>query len=71
VQVTAHTPHITERLLVVSMAELLAVVKCVRPFWALYASTLMTIWQGIVSLNTSWDLDALGTIVRKRGMFIR
>jgi hypothetical protein len=42
----------------------------VRPVWALYASTLIAIWQRLVSLNISWDFDVLGKVIRKRGMFI-
>jgi hypothetical protein len=46
------------------MAEFLAVVD-----WSLYASTLILIWQRLVSLNISWDFDVLGKVIRKRGMF--
>jgi hypothetical protein len=41
----------------------------VRPVWALYTSTLIAIWQRLVSLNISWDFDVLGEVVRKRGIF--
>jgi hypothetical protein len=26
-------------------------------------------WQRLVSLNTSWDSDVLGEVIRKKGMF--
>jgi hypothetical protein len=35
----------------------------------LYASTLIEIWQRLVSFNISWDSDVLGKVIRKRGMF--
>jgi hypothetical protein len=41
-----------------------------RPVWALYTSTLIAVWQRLVSLNISWDFDILGKVIRKRGMFI-
>jgi hypothetical protein len=41
----------------------------VRPVWALYASTLIAIWQRLVSLNISQDFDILGKVIRKRGIF--
>jgi hypothetical protein len=41
----------------------------VRAVWVLYASTLIAIWQRLVSLNISWDFGFLGKNIRKRGMF--
>jgi hypothetical protein len=35
----------------------------------LYASTLIAVWQRLVSLNISWDFDVLGKVIGKRGMF--
>jgi hypothetical protein len=35
----------------------------------LYASTLIAIWQRLLSLNTSWDSEVLGKVIMKRGMF--
>jgi hypothetical protein len=35
----------------------------------LYASTLIEIWQRLVSWNISWDFDILGKVIRKTGMF--
>jgi hypothetical protein len=37
-----------------------------RPVWASYASALIAMWQRLVSLNISWDLDILGKVRRKR-----
>jgi hypothetical protein len=34
----------------------------------LYGSTLIAIWQRLLSLNISWDFDVLGKDIRKRGM---
>jgi hypothetical protein len=67
VQVTGPTPHASWRLLAVSpdMAEFLAV----RPVLALYASTLIAIWQRLVSFIISWDFVVLGKVMRKRGRF--
>jgi hypothetical protein len=41
----------------------------VRPVWALYASTLIAIWQRLFSFNITWDFVVLGKVVRKRGLF--
>jgi hypothetical protein len=35
----------------------------------LYTSTLIAIWQRLISLNISWDFDIPGKVIRKRGMF--
>jgi hypothetical protein len=35
----------------------------------LYASTLIAIWQRLISLNISWGSDTLGKVMRKRGRF--
>jgi hypothetical protein len=40
-----------------------------RPVWALYVCTVIAVWQRFVSLNISWDFDALGKVIRQRGMF--
>jgi hypothetical protein len=41
----------------------------VRPVWALYASTLISTWQRLVSFNISWDSDVLGKVISKSGVF--
>jgi hypothetical protein len=51
------------------MEDFLAVVTLRRPVCALYASTLIAVWQRLVSLNISWDSDGLGKVIRKRGRF--
>jgi hypothetical protein len=41
----------------------------VTPVWALYSSTLIAVWQRLVSLNISWDCDFLYKVIRKREIF--
>jgi hypothetical protein len=41
----------------------------VRAVWDLYASTLVAIWQRLVSLNISWDFDVPGKVIMTRGIF--
>jgi hypothetical protein len=36
----------------------------------LYASNLIAIWQRLVSLNTSWESEVLGKVIRKSGIFV-
>jgi hypothetical protein len=43
--------------------------NCVKRVWALYAFTLIALWQRLLSLNISWDFDVLGEVIRKRGIF--
>jgi hypothetical protein len=33
-----------------------ALCDCMRPLWALYASTLTAVWQILLSLNILWDI---------------
>jgi hypothetical protein len=35
----------------------------------LHASTLIAIWQRLLSWNISWDFDVLSKVIRKRGIF--
>jgi hypothetical protein len=43
----------------------------VNPVCAFYASTLIAIWQRLVSLHVSWDLDVLGKVIRRGGYLLR
>jgi hypothetical protein len=40
---------------------------CVRPFWALYVSTLIAMWQRDVKRKISWDFAALDKVMRHTG----
>jgi hypothetical protein len=43
---------------------------CIRAFWALYASTLIALWQKFGKHNISCTFAILGKVTRKRGRFM-
>jgi hypothetical protein len=65
-----HTTY-NKRLLAVSpdMAKLVAAVTLHETRLGFAHLYPVATWQRLVSLNTSWDCDVLGKVIRKMGMF--
>jgi hypothetical protein len=72
VQVTAPAPQAVGRLLAFfpDVAELLAVVALGKSILALYASTLIAMWQWLVSRKIPWDFAVLGKFIGRRVRFM-
>jgi hypothetical protein len=72
VQVSAPAQQIARRLLSICpyLAKLLAVVALRKGIWALYASTLITMWQRLGRRKFSRDFEVLCKVIRKRGRLI-